>query len=89
MAQLGLAEPEQSTQIDVATPRAGQAESQGNTEAPDPTAVSTWTEERMLELATSLPAMRTIGHQPRGLRGSRGVILSPSRLNSLQQGGPG
>ena len=36
--------------------------------APDPTAVSTWTEERMLELATSLPAMRTIRQQPRGLR---------------------
>ena len=32
----------QPTQIDMATPRAGQAESQGNAEAPDPAAVSTW-----------------------------------------------
>ena len=56
------AETGQPTQIDMATPRAGQAESQGNVEAPDPTAVSTWTEERMLE-----PAMRSIRHQP-GLR---------------------
>ena len=55
-------------QIDMSTPRAGQAESQGSAEAPDPSAVSTWTEERMLELATSLPAVRTIRHQPRGLR---------------------
>ena len=65
----GMAEGDetgQPTQIGVATPRGDQAESQGNAEAPDPTAVSTWTEERMLELATSLPAMRSIRHQPRG-----------------------
>ena len=52
----------------MATPREGQAALQGNVEAPDPTAVGNWTEERKLELATSLPAMRTIRHQPRGLR---------------------
>ena len=62
------AETGQPMQIGMATPRAGQAESQGNAEAPDPSAVSTWTEERMLEPATSLPAMRTIRHQPRNLR---------------------
>ena len=66
--QLGPAEPGQPTQIDMATPREGQAALQGNAEAPDPTAVSNWTEERILKLATSLPAMRTIRHQPRGLR---------------------
>ena len=58
----------QPTPIDIATPRAGQAESQGSAQAPDPTAVSTWTEERVLELATSLPPMRSTRHQPRGLR---------------------
>ena len=30
--------------------------------------VGNWTEERMLELATSLPAMQTIRHQPQGSR---------------------
>ena len=54
-------------QIDMATPRAGEVESQGDAEAPDPTAVVSWCEERLLELATSLPAMRTIRHQPRVL----------------------
>ena len=44
--QRGPAERGQLTQIDIATPRAGQAELQGNTEAPDPIAVSSWTEER-------------------------------------------
>ena len=65
--QLGPAEPGQPTQTDMATPREGQAALHGNVEAPDPTAVGNWTEERMLELATSLPAMRTSRHQPRGL----------------------
>ena len=49
----------------MATPREGQAALEGNAEAPDPTAVSSWTEEKLLELATPLPAMRTIRHQPR------------------------
>ena len=66
--RLGPAETGQPTQIDAATPRAGRAELQGNAEAPDPAAVSSWTEERLLELATSLPAMRTVRHEPRGLR---------------------
>ena len=66
--QLGPAEPGQPTQTDTATPREGQAVLHGNADAPDPTAVGNWTEERMLELATSLPAMRTMRHQPRGLR---------------------
>ena len=64
----GPAETGQLTQVDTATPRAGQAELQGNAEAPDPTAVSSWIEERLLELATSLLAMRATRHQPRGLR---------------------
>ena len=42
---------------------------------PDPTAESTWTEERTLELATSLPAMRTFRRQPRGLRQRTCAIL--------------
>ena len=50
----GPAETGQLTQVDTATPRAGQAELQGNAEAPDPTAVRSWIEERLLELATSL-----------------------------------
>ena len=54
-------------QIDMATPRARQVESQGVAEAPDPT--------RLLVLATSLPAMRTIRHQPRGLRQRTCTIL--------------
>ena len=66
--RLKPAETGQLTQIDTATPRAGWAELQGNAEAPDPTAVSSWTEERLLELATSLLAMRTVRHEPRGLR---------------------
>ena len=35
----------------------------------------TWTEEKLLELATSLPAMRAIRHQPRGLRQRTCTIL--------------
>ena len=58
----------------MATPRAGQTESQGNAEAADPTAVVTWTEEELLELATSLPAMRTIRHQSRVLRQRTSII---------------
>ena len=46
-------------QIDLATPRACQEELQSCAEAPDPEAVFTWSEEKLLELATSLPAMRT------------------------------
>ena len=37
--------------------------------------MSTWTEERILELATSLPAMRTIRHQPFGLRQRTCTVL--------------
>ena len=37
-------------------------------DVPDPTVVVTWSEEQLLKLATSLSAMRTIRHQPRGLR---------------------
>ena len=48
---------------------------QGNSEAPDPTAVVIWTEERLLGLATLLPAMRTVRHQPRGLRQRTCTIL--------------
>ena len=55
-------------QIDMATPRAGQVESQGNAEVLDPTAEVSWSEEQLLELATSLPAMRTIRHQTRGAK---------------------
>ena len=73
--QLEPAEPGQPTQIDLATPREGQAVLQGNVDAPDPTAVGNWTEERMLELATSLLAMRTIRNQPRGLRQRTCAIL--------------
>ena len=62
-------------QVDLATPRDCQAGQQDIADPPDPTAVSTWTEERMLELATSLPAMRTIRHQPRGLRQRTCAIL--------------
>ena len=58
----------QPMQIDVATPRACQAEPQSSVQAVDPEAVSTWSEEKLLELAASLLAMRTIRHQPRGLR---------------------
>ena len=65
----------QPMQTDLATPRAGQAEPQDSAEAPDPTAVVTWFEERLLELATSLPAVRTIRHQPRGLRQRTCTIL--------------
>ena len=42
----------QPTQIDMATPRAGQAESQGNAGAADPTVVVTWIEERLLGMCT-------------------------------------
>ena len=72
---LGPAETGQLTQVDIGTSRAGQAELQGNAEAPDPTAVSSWTEERLLELASSLPAMRAIRHQPWGLRLRTCVLL--------------
>ena len=44
-------------------------------QAPDPAAVSTWSEEKLLELATSLAAMRTVRHQPRGLRQRTCTIL--------------
>ena len=64
----------QPPQIGMATPREGQAALQGNAEAPD-TPVGNWTEERMLEPATSLPAMRTIRHQPLGLRQRTCAIL--------------
>ena len=57
----------QPMQIGMATPRAGVSEPQGSAEAPVPAAVVIWTEEQLLELTTSLPAMRTIRHQPRGL----------------------
>ena len=62
-------------QIDMATPRTGEVEPQGNAEAPGPTAAVSWSEEQLLELATSLPAMRTIRHQPRGLRQRTCIIL--------------
>ena len=58
----------------MATPREGQAALQGNAKAPD-TAVGNWTEERMLEPATSLLAMRTSRHQPRCLRQRTCAIL--------------
>ena len=61
--------------IDLATPRASQVETQRDTEVPDPAAVFTWSEEKLLESATSLPAMRIIRHQPRGLRQRTCVIL--------------
>ena len=47
----------QPMQVDLATPRAGQEEPQGSAEAPDPPAAFIWSEEKLLELATSLPAM--------------------------------
>ena len=65
----------QPMQIDLATPRAFQAEPQSSAQAPDPEAVFTWSEEKLLELATSLPAMRTIRHQVRGLRQRTCTIL--------------
>ena len=58
----------QPMQIGMAKPRAGESEPQGSAEAPEPTAAASWSEERLLELATSLPSMRTIRHQPRSLR---------------------
>ena len=39
------------------------------------TVVVSWSEEQLLELATSLPAMRTIRHQPLGLRQRTCIIL--------------
>ena len=57
----------QPMQIELATSRACQAEPQGSAQAPNREAVFTWSEEKLLELATSLPAMRTIRHQPTGL----------------------
>ena len=39
----------QPMQIDLATPRACQAEPQGSAQAPDPAAVFTWSEEKLLE----------------------------------------
>ena len=65
----------QPMQIDLATPRAGQAEPHGSAQAPDPAAVFTWFEKKLLELATSLLAMPTIRHQPRGLRQRTCTIL--------------
>ena len=63
-------------QIDMATPRAGESDPQGNAEAPDPTtAAASWSKEQLLELATYLPAMRTIRHQPWGLRQGTCTIL--------------
>ena len=62
-------------QIDLATRCAGQAEPQERAGAPDPTPVVTWCEEKLLELATSLPAMRTIKHEPRGLRQRTCAVL--------------
>ena len=53
-----------TVQIDLAAPRACQAESQSSAQAPDTGAVFTWSAEKLLKLA----AMRTIRHQPRGLR---------------------
>ena len=41
----------------------------------EPESVVTWTEELLLEMAASLPAVRTIGHQPRGLRQKTCAIL--------------
>ena len=41
----------------------------------NPTAVVSWFEEELLELATSLPAMRTIRHQPRSLRQMTCTVL--------------
>ena len=41
----------------------------------EPESVVTWTEEQLLEMAASLPAMRTIRHQPRGLRQKTCAIL--------------
>ena len=65
----------QPMQIDLAKLRAGQAEPQGCAEAPDPAAEFTWSEEELLELATSMPAMRTVKHQPRGLRQRTCTVL--------------
>ena len=45
----------QPMQIDLATPRAGQVDPQERAEAPNPAAVFTWSEEKLLELSTSLP----------------------------------
>ena len=71
----------QSMQIDLAAPRACQAEPQGSAQTSDPAAVFTWSEEKLLELATSLPAMRTIRHQPRGLRQRTCTILKKHVAN--------
>ena len=43
----------------------------------------TWSEEKLLELATSLPAMRTIRHQPRGLRQRTCTILKKLLSHAL------
>ena len=68
----------QLVQIDMATPRASQLEWQGNSEALDPTAVVSWSDEQLLELPTSLPAMRT---HPRGPRQRTCIV----HKNLLQQ----
>ena len=68
-------ETAQPMKIDMATPRAGEVDPRGNAAAPDPTAAVTWSEEQLLELATSLPAMRTIRHQPRRLRQRTCIVL--------------
>ena len=49
--------------IDLATPRGDTQVQEVDTGSPSPEAVVTWTEE----MATSLPTMRTIRHQPRRL----------------------
>ena len=65
----------QPMQIDLATPRASQIEPQRDAGVPNPAAVFTWSEEKLLELATSLPAVRTFEHQPRGLRQRTCTVL--------------
>ena len=66
-------ETAQPMQKDMATPRACEGEQQGSAEAPGPTAEVSWSEEQLLELATSLPAMRTI----RPSHGGRGKGRAP------------
>ena len=55
-------EVEQPMQIDMATPHASQLESGQCRRPPDPTVVVSWLEAQLLELATSLPAVRTMRH---------------------------
>ena len=72
----------QPMQIGMATPRAGVSEPQGSAEAPGPAAVVLWTEEQLLELPTSLPAMRTIRHQPRLEHNTREALGTSHALSS-------